>query len=231
MSGRAKLFVAMTVVSGGALIASCLARPNLAQPDAYLTFSLLALFASALKVRLPGITGTISMNFLFILVAVAVFSFSETVLLAAAAGLVQCFWKAKRRPSTVQVSFNVATLAIGSGFTYRMSHLLAGGSGVNLAVLLVLACCLYFTANTLMVSGVLSLVQKKPLFQVWRQCYLWSFAYYLVGAEIAGLVVVTNRNMGWASSLMVMPLMFLVYVFYKILVERMVQTSTSTGVV
>ena len=232
MSIRAKLFIAMTVVSGGALLAGCLVgQPSVAQPDVYLTFSLLALLASALKVRLPGITGTISVNFVFILIAIALFSFSETVFLAAAAGLVQCVWKARRRPSAAQVSFNVATLAISGGLTYRVARFLAGGSWANLALLLVLGCCFYFTANTLMVSGVLSLVQVKPMFHVWRQCYLWSFPYYLVGAGIAGLVVVTDRSMGWAMSLLILPLMYLVYVFYKMCVERMVQTSPSPEVV
>jgi len=59
-----------------------------------------------------------------------------------------------------------------------------------------LATCFYFTSNTPLVSGVLALVETKPLLSVWKQCYLWSFPYYLIGASIAGLVVLCANTMG-----------------------------------
>jgi hypothetical protein len=176
-------------------------------------------------VHLPGIKGTISVNFLLILVAIAVFTFSQTVLMASAACLVQCLWRPKSRPRIAQVSFNVATLAISSGASYRLSHLFAGTPAAHLGVLMAVAASFYFTADTMLVSGVLSLVQGKSLFAVWQQCYLWSFPYYLAGAAIAGLAVETNRDLGWAMSLLIMPLMYLVYVFYKICVERFARAS------
>lgn len=71
----------------------------------------------------------------------------------------------------------------------------------------------------------LSLLQGKSLFGVWQQCYLWSFPYYLVGAPIAGLAVATNRSAGWVMSLSILPLMGLVYVFYRICVGRMGERS------
>jgi len=164
-------------------------------------------------------------NFLFILIAIAVFTFSETVLLASVACIVQCLWRPRSRPRIVQVSFNVAALAISSGASYRLSHLFAGSPSPHLAVLLAVAATLYFTADTLIVSGVLSLLQGKSLFAVWQQCYLWSFPYYLVGAAIAGLAVATDRSAGWVMSLSILPLMGLVYVFYRICVERMGRRS------
>jgi hypothetical protein len=222
MSTRAKFFVGLIIAAGVCLVAYCLVGETEAVPStAYLVAVLLAVLASTLKVHLPGITGTISVNFLFILIAIGVFTFAETVLLASVACIVQCLWRPKSRPRIVQVSFNVATLAISSGASYRISHLFAGSPATHLAVLLAVAASFYFTADTLLVSGVLSLVQGKSLFAVWQQCYLWSFPYYLVGAAIAGLVVATNRSAGWVMSLLVLPPMYLVYVFYRICVERM----------
>ena len=211
---------------GFAFLAEALGRnSSFGELESYIACFVVALLTSTLKVRLPGITGTISMSFLFILIATAVFSFSETVLLAGTACIVQCFWKARRRPRIVQVSFNVAVLAISSGLTFKVSHLLAGQHKADLIALLAVATCCYFTVNTLLVSGVLSLVQGKSLIPVWRQCYMWSFPYYVVGAAIAGLAVVSSRSVGWARSLPILCLMFLVYVFYKTCVERMVQNT------
>ena len=222
MNKRTQFFVALTIISGVCLVAYCLGREAEAVPSApYLAAAVLALFASTLKVHLPGITGTISVNFLFILIAIAVFTFAETVLLASAACIVQCLWRSRTRARLVQVSFNVATLAISSGAAYRLSHLFAGSAVAHLVVLVAVAASIYFTADTLMISGVLSLVQGKSLFAVWQQCYLWSFPYYLAGAAIAGLMVETNRSAGWFMSLLILAPMGLIYVFYRLCVERM----------
>jgi hypothetical protein len=227
MSKRAQFFVGLTIASGACLVAYCLAEETVVVPSsAYLLAVLLAVFASTLKVHLPGITGTISVNFLFILVAVAVFTFSEAVLLASVACIVQCLWRTRSRPRIVQVSFNVATLAISSGASYRISHVFAGSPAQHLAVLMALAASVYFISDTLLVSGVMSLVQDKSLSAVWQQCYLWSFPYYLAGAAVAGLAVATNQSAGWLMSLLFLPAMYLVYTFYRICVERTGARST-----
>lgn len=229
MSKRAQTFVGLTIGSGVCLIAYCLAGEVAAVPtSAYLVTVVLALLASTLKVHLPGITGTISVNFLFILIAIAVFTFEESVLLASAACIVQCLWRTRTRPRLVQVSFNVATLAISGGAAFRLSHLLAGSERTHSAVLLAVAATFYFTADTMLVSGVLSLVQDKSLFAVWQQCYLWSFPYYLAGAAIAGVAIETNRSLGWEMSLLILPVMYLVYVFYKICVGRLSRVAVQT---
>jgi hypothetical protein len=221
MSKRARAFIAVTIASGAALVAGCLAASGAAaHSSAYFAFLSLALLASAMKVRLPGMTGTISVNFLFVLVAIAVFTFSETVLMAMFACVIQCFWKARKRPRLVQVSFNVAALALSSGAAYRLAHVFAGAISPALGVLLAVAACVYFVSNTLLVSGVLALVQGQSMFAIWKQCYFWSFPYYLAGAGIAAAVVNTGRNAGWVASLAILPSMYLVYRFYRIWVER-----------
>ena len=159
------------------------------------------------------------------MIAIAAFSFSETVLLASAASIVQCMWKTRRRPMLLQVSFNVATLAISSGVAYRLAHALTDSHPGSILLLLTLAACFYFTSNTLLVSGVLSLVESRRLLDVWKQCYLWSFPYYLVGAIIAGLVVACGHTMGWAMPLMILPLMLMVHLFYRTCVHRLVPTA------
>jgi hypothetical protein len=208
-------------------LASSLREEGFLIPSAaYFAYCLLALLGSGLKVHLPGLTGTISVSFVFVLIAIAVFTFSETVLLASLAGIVQCLWKARRRPHVIQVSFNVATLAVSGGAAFRVSHLLSGREDANLVVLLTVATCFYFTANTMLVSGVMSLVEGKSLFQVWQQCYIWSLPYYLVGTVISWVVISTGRAMGWEASLLILPLVYLVYLFYRMCTQRIVAACT-----
>ena len=228
MTRKAQFFIGVTIAAGGGLVASCIATGAFGLSDAYIAYCLIAWFASTLKVRLPGMTGTMAANFPFVLVSVAVFSLSETVLLATVACAIQCFAKARRRPRLVQVAFNVAAWAISSGASYRISHWLARDKDGMLIVLLPVAACLFFVMNTFLVSGVLSLVEKKPLFKAWQHCYLWVFPFYLVGSAIAGLVVETGRTQGWRMSLFILPLLYMVYLFYRTCVTRFSAETAAT---
>jgi hypothetical protein len=154
-----------------------------------------------------------SVNFLFILIGVAELSLTETITLVCIAALIQCLWKPRKRPALIQVLFNISTLVVSVAIAFVVSHALV--QGANLLVLLVVAVCAYFLLNTGMISLVLSLVDGKPLSEVWRQCYLWSFPYYLVGAAIAGGVVFSNQTVGWQPSLLMLPMMYMVYSYYR----------------
>jgi hypothetical protein len=222
MPTRAKTYIGLIVVLGFALLAGCLLfQAQFPDLPRYFAYLLLAAVASTLKLRLPGITGTISVNFLFILIGIADFTLAETLTMGCAAILVQCIWRTKSRPQVVQVVFNVSALAISIAAAYQVSHFaLALARADSLSALLVLAACIFFMCNTLLISGVLCLVEGKPLKKIWQQCYLWSFPYYLVGSAIAGLVTVSSRAIGWQSSLLVLPLMYLVYTFYRLYLAR-----------
>ncbi len=220
MTRRAQVFIAATIACGLLLIAISVGGVHGdVHSRVYGLIFLFALLGSTLKIRIPRLTGTISVNFLFVLIAASVFTFSETVLMASTASVVQCCWRPKHRPRFIQVCFNVAALAISSAVAYRFSHLLTAVDSGSFAILLTTGGCMYFVVNTFLVSGVLCLIESKPLFDVWRQCYLWSFPYYLLGTGIAGMVVLTGRSHGWTASFAILPSILLFYVFYHLLVE------------
>jgi len=223
MPTKAKIYIGLVIILGFALLAGSVAlRSDFPDMPRYISYLLLALLASTFKVRLPGITGTISVNFLLILIGIADFTFTETITMGCAAIVIQCVWGAKRRPQLIQVLFNVAALALSIGVAYQVAHYtLTLARAESLSALLVIAACTYFMSNTLLISGVLCIMDGKPLKKVWQQCYLWSFPYYLVGSAIAGIISVSNRAVGWETSLLIMPIMYLVYLFYRFCVERM----------
>jgi len=220
MNSKAKTYIAGAAAVGLTLLAIGLFQVGFPNPTRLAMFLLLALLASTLKVHLPGITGTMSVNFLFILMGIADYTFSETILAGCAGALVQSLWKARRRPQPVQILFNVSALAISISVSYWGSHVVLERAGTSsLVVLLALATCLFFVTNTGLVATVLSLVEQKPLRNVWRQCYAWSFPYYLVGAAIAAVVSLVSRSAGWRVSLLVLPVMYLTYVWYRWFLE------------
>ena len=215
MPTRAKLYINSTIVVGLALLAGCLLfEREFRDPSRYFGYLALASIGSTLKIKLPKIRGTMSINFLFILIGVAELTIAETITLGCVAALIQCLWKTRKPPALVQVLFNLSTVVTSIAIAFSASHALVHGE--NLPVLLAVAVCAYFVANTGMVSLVLSLTEEQQFTKVWRQCYLWSFPYYLVGAAIACAITISSRSVGWRPSLLMLPLMYLVYSFYRL---------------
>src|SRR5947199_10826107 len=123
MPTKAKTFIALAIVPGLMMLALGISHWESDDPVRFTIYLLLALVASTLKVRLPGITGTMSLNFLFILLGISQLSFSETVLLGAVATIMQCIWKSRTRPSIPQVLFNIASLTMAITSAHFIYHL------------------------------------------------------------------------------------------------------------
>src|SRR5439155_11529727 len=157
-----------------------------------------------------------SVNFLFILIGIVELNLGETMLIAWTATMFQCFWKAKAAPKPVQILFNVSNVAIATMASYRAFHLPLGAAGLRFPLMLVLAACVYFVTNTYSVAIVISLTEGKRLGKVWKECYFWSFPYYLVGAAISGLLSVANRFIGWQTSLLIFPVIYWIYRSYRL---------------
>src|SRR5260370_16390917 len=109
MPSLAKAYIAMMAVVAAAVLSVVLYRWNPENFLRFLLFFALAMVASAMKIRLPGFKTTISTNFVFILIAIALFSFGETVLIGLGGALVQSLLKTQQRPKPVQRLFNGAT--------------------------------------------------------------------------------------------------------------------------
>src|SRR5258708_17312692 len=220
MDAGARLFIAVVVLCGTTVLSYTVLHGASRDPLKFLCYLIIALVASRLKVNLPGITGTMSVNFLFLLLGVLELSFSETMALGCAAVVVQCL--DRERPAPIQVAFNVCStaLAILATFVaYRnpFLHRLVG----NPATLLLLAACVYFVANTVPVAAVISLTERKSLRRIWADCYFWSFPYYLVGAGVAGMMSWLHGFTDWQTSLLTLPVVYLIYRSYRLYLGKL----------
>jgi len=222
LSIPAKLFVGTAVAIGAVTMALAFWNWHSLDLTRFLSYLLVALLASGLKVQLPGIDGTMSVNFLFILLGVMDLSLPETIVIGCAATLMQSVWQIRKRIDPVKVLFNVAgMMANASALTYLSYHWLTARFASNKPILLMVAALVFFFANTLPISIVIALTEGKPARKVWSECYFWSFPYYLVGAAAVGLVGIINRSAGWQTSLLVLPLIYWVYRSYRLYLGRL----------
>lgn len=198
MSTGTKIFVGCAVSLGVAVLCFALLRWQSADLARFVCYLLVAALASGLKVQLPGIDGTMSVNFLFILLGAMELSLPETMLIGCTATLVQSVWQARNRLDPVKVLFNVfGMMATASALCYVSYHWIDARVHSNRPILLMVAALVFFLANTLPVSVVIALTERKSSRKVWSECYFWSFPYYLVGAAAVGLVGIVNQRAGW----------------------------------
>jgi len=185
-------------------------------------FLAVALVASVLKVHLPGIKATMSANFLFILVGILDLTYSETLLMGCLGGLVQSLWHANPRPRPIQWLFNLANLALSISAAELVFHSkVAAGVGFRWPLLMAAAATTYFAFNTISVAGIIAMTEGRNPVHVWKECYLWAFPYYLLGALIACGVSAINRLIGWQFGLLAFPIVYWIYRSYRTYLSRL----------
>src|SRR5216683_7854288 len=164
MPSLAKAYIAMIAALASVVLIVVASRWNPENFGHFVLFFALAMLASAMKIRLPGFKTTISTNFVFILIGIALLSFGETVLIGLGGALVQSLWKTQTRPKPVQVLFNAACLTVCTAAAFGASHGVQAMLGLNsLAAMMVLGSCVYVVLNTGLVSLVISLAERRPL--------------------------------------------------------------------
>ncbi|HEY1660041.1 MAG TPA: HD domain-containing phosphohydrolase [Candidatus Sulfotelmatobacter sp.] len=221
MSVQTKLFVTITAAFGLFILCFSLAHWQSADLARFLCYLGVAVLASGLKVQLPGIDGTMSVNFLFILLGVVELSLPETLLIGCSATLVQSLWQARKKIDPVKVIFNVlGMMANATALCYESYYWFDRRTTAGPVILLV-AALVFFLANTLPIAVVISFTEHKSVRKIWSECYFWSFPYYMVGAAAVGLVSVINKRAGWQTSLLVLPLIYWVYRSYRLYLARL----------
>src|ERR1700685_1331997 len=217
----ARVFIAAMALAALGCFYTALTNWHSSDPLKFLCYLAVALLASSLKIKLPGINGTMSVNFLFILLGVLELSFGETLMIGFAAVLVQSYWTSSN-PKSIHVVFNMTQLPVGTAAAYVVYQVVTNrGLHRNDPLALLLVAITYFALNTFAIAIIILLTEGKPVLKVWSECYFWSFPYYLVGAAIAGLVSFLNRHIGWQSSLLVLPPVYLMYRSYRLYLGKL----------
>ena len=215
-------FVTVIIVTGLSLLLADLLQLKIADLYRFGSFALLASAAAGFKISLPGMSGTLSANFLFILYGLVEFSAPETMLLGCFLTLMQCVWHHGRRTPMMKTAFNVGITALAISATQLALHVsLTRLPGLEKSIQLMIAACAFFVVHNVPVALVIAMSERKAFLKVWKECYLWAFPYYLLGAAMAGLASLASRYVGWQTAVLIVPLVYLIYRSYCIYLGRL----------
>ncbi|MGC2539866.1 MAG: HD domain-containing phosphohydrolase, partial [Candidatus Sulfotelmatobacter sp.] len=216
----AQVFVAAVIAAGTASLVLAALHPSSKNIAEFICYLGIAVLASRLRVILPGITGTLSVNFLFILVGIAELGYSEALTLGGVAMLAQSLLPG--RPTAIQLTFNVCAGALSTAVAYIVYHNAFCNDLIgNRPLLLCLTASIYFIVNAGCIAVVISFSEGKPLRKILVDCYFWSFPYYLVGAGIAGTISWVNHSFNWETSLLFVPAIYIIYRSYRLYLGKL----------
>jgi diguanylate cyclase (GGDEF)-like protein/putative nucleotidyltransferase with HDIG domain len=219
---RAKLFILITVAPGVAVFVIACLHWHSNDLLKFACYLLIAVLASTLKVKLPGMDSTMSVHFLFVLLGILELSLAETLVIGCAAALLQSVWKNKNRLDAVKVIFNVfGLMANAIVLTYYAYHLSAGLLRNSIPLLLLVAGGTYFLGNTVPLSIVIGLAEERSMCKIWSETYFWGLPYNLAGAAVVGVISFANKFVGWKNALLIVPVMYLIYRSYQLYLGRL----------
>lgn len=219
---KAKAYIGTVSVAGIMICAVALMQWSPSNLTRALCFLVVSAIASALKVTLPTITGTMSVNFLFILIGIVELDFPSTLIIGCTGSLIQCLWKSRTKPKLFQVIFNTGVMAISVATSYYIYHAnLAGLASDTNPVRMGITACVFFLINTIPVAAAIGITEGKSLTRIWYDCYFWCFPYYLGGASIAWILSVLSRQTHWHASLVLIPVIYFIYRSYRTYLGRL----------
>ncbi len=223
---RAGVFISLVALIGSSVFAYGMLHWHSQDLIRLAVYVLIAAVASGLKVSLPGVNGTMSVNFLFVLLGIVELNLPETLLIGITGILTQSLWKS-RNVKPIHLIFNLGGNAAAIGASYAAYQYVDNGPfGHSLPLSLIAAASTYFLANTVPIAIVISLTEHKSVQKVWKECYFWCFPYYLFGAAITGLAHLINRYAGWETSLLAFPAVYWIYRSYRLYLERLEKEKT-----
>jgi len=218
----ARAYITGMALAGAVCFALAFSHWHSNDPVKFVCYMLAVLLASSLKVTLPDQDATLSVNFLFTLLGIQELGLPETLLIVLASTLGQAFVRSRHRVKLVHFVFNWSQLTVSRTLAYGayvlvMARVLHGPGPLALLV----AAITHFGCNTAAMSTVIGLTEDKPIRKVWNDSCLWSFPYFMVGAAVAGLVHFLNGHIGWQSSLLILPPIYLMYRSYRLYLGKL----------
>ena len=217
---KAKVMIGMVAVASlCALSIGAVRWQTQAWPQLLLLMAAAAL-SSRLKVKLPGMTSSMSGNLPVILLGVTQLGLFSSLLVAVTAAIAQSYTSGGNKTKPIQFVFNACTLLNASGLAYLAYHSQIGARATAHTMSLVLAAATYFVANTAPVASIIGLTEGGNPFALWHKVFLWSFPNYVIGAGLTAIATAFSTFNGLATLAALMAVLFAVYQSYKMYVGR-----------
>ncbi|HYH84686.1 MAG TPA: PAS domain S-box protein, partial [Pyrinomonadaceae bacterium] len=224
----------MWLIIGLGLVACAYTINGLQVSELGLRFALISVltlsFGSRVVVQIPRVTGQISVSDTFILVALLL-SGGEAAILLAGADAICSSWRITK--SKLTVTFNAAVYICSTFLTVWTLRLAIGdiemlvesGEPSRYIIAVCVMALVQYISNSGLVAIGVALKAGKPVWQMWRQNFLWTSITYFAGASAAAVVAKLVQIFGVYAFIAAAPVIVIVYFTYCTYLKN-VESST-----
>ena len=221
-------YTRLVTLCGGLVIINSIFNPlhTVNWLDSRLIFiaSVAVVIGSRIVVRIPGMPSYFSMSETLVFLVMFMFGGDAAIVLAAAAES-SASLNFSKKPSTIL--FNGAASSIATAITVwglRLSfgpvtELLNNDFTGKLVIAVCLMGMLQYAGNSAIVSVLAAMKVGRPIWQTWKEKYLWSSITYLAGASAATVSARLISSVGLYALLVTTPLVIIIYLTYKTYIE------------
>ncbi|MET0626041.1 MAG: EAL domain-containing protein [Pyrinomonadaceae bacterium] len=175
-------------------------------------------FGSRVRVRIPRVRGEISVSDTFIFFVLFLFGGEAAILLAAADAFCSSLRITKKK---MVIAFNAAGYVCSTCLTVAVlrygfgdiQNLPTGNPSTYVSAVCAMALVQYVANSGLVAIGV-ALRAGLPVWQMWRQNFLWTSITYFAGASAAGVITKCVESFGIYAFLATAPIVIVVYITY-----------------
>jgi diguanylate cyclase (GGDEF)-like protein/PAS domain S-box-containing protein len=214
-------FMLLVIIIGAA--ASLFSAYLLPYSQITIRFLLLAVatigIGSRITIQIPRVRGYISMSDTFVFLALLLFDGEAAILLAALEALCSSA-RFSRKPVTLL--FNSAVMGLSTFLTVwvlrfsfgPIENLLKDGYSRTLIVALCVMALVQYVLNTSMVAIGGAFKTDQPIWQTWKNNYLWTSLTYFAGVSAAGIISKLSGALGFYACIAATPIIAIVYFTY-----------------
>jgi hypothetical protein len=226
LSLTARAFIALIVIAGAGVLGYAIPHSQEIHGARFLVFLVVTCVAARLKVKLPGLPGSMSVNLPFILAALMELSLAEALVVGCLSNLVQCLPRPEERFFWIQAAFNFNAMALAIAATnwiYGGAHF--ADRPLSSVLRLLVAVAGFFLVNTTLVAMIMALAEDKAVLRTWAGIVELTFPYFL----LSGSVTAVAYMLADSEPLVILALMVVVFTSYRRYFARLAQDPTGVS--
>ena len=232
----ARAYMWSLVVFGSAIIlASIIQFPYERLDVRFVLLSLLVFGSSLIAVRIPRVSGRITVADTFIFLTLFLYGGAAAIFMSTLEGVCSTLL-ISRRPRTIL--FNSSILATSTFLTATVltwvigppTNIIATGFSASFFLAVCVVAVVQYVANSGLIAVEKSYKVGESIWQTWKTYYLWTSVTYFAGASAAAIVASLIKTYGFYAVIATFPIVVIIYFTYQIYLKNIEASANQTEV-
>jgi len=186
----------------------------------FLLLALMVVISSQVAVRIPRVSGRITVADTFIFLTMLLYGGPAAILMSALEGVCTTL-RISKRPRTILLNSAVlasSTFLTASALSFFFGspvNIDAGAYSANFFVAICVMALVQYVANTALIAVEKSYKIDESIWQTWKKYYLWTSVTYFAGASAAGIIARLINTFGFYAVVATVPIILIIYFTYR----------------